>query len=128
MISVYCTATGIAQISVTWSTFPDGGPKSLRQRGSVRDEGEGGTYDYVCVKKLVSVNPIYGCVQLGTPARKTSQQQGGTVQAKSCTVPIFVPFRLCNGLAFVVHIPDMCNCTVPYIPRTVPAYAVRDPA
>ena len=23
---------------------------------------------------------------------------------------------------------DVCNCTMPYVPRTVPAYAVRDPA
>ena len=24
--------------------------------------------------------------------------------------------------------PDVCNCTMPYVPRTVPAYAVRDPS
>ena len=34
--------------------------------------------------------------------RTTSRQQGGTVQAKSCTVPIFVSFRLCIVPAFVV--------------------------
>ena len=59
-------------------------------------------------------------------------------QLKSCTVPIFVPFQLSNIPAFVpfrlynipalLYRPNVCNCTVPYAPRTVPAYAVRDPA
>ena len=67
-------------------------------------------------------------------SRTTSRQQGGTVQAKSCTVPIFVPLRLCTVPAFVVpsrrllYRPDVCNCTVPYIPHAVPKYAARDPA
>ena len=26
----------------------------------------------------------------------------------------------------LLYRPDVCKCTVPYIPRTVPAYAVRD--
>ena len=46
---------------------------------------------------------------------------------KSCTVPIFVPFRLSN-IPALLYRPDVCNCTVPYLPRTAPAYAVRDPA
>ena len=28
----------------------------------------------------------------------------------------------------MLYQPDVCNCTMPYVPRTVPAYAVRDPA
>ena len=28
----------------------------------------------------------------------------------------------------MLYSPDVCNCTMPYVPRTVPAYAVRDPA
>ena len=28
----------------------------------------------------------------------------------------------------MLYRPDMCNCTLPYAPRTVPAYAERDPA
>ena len=28
----------------------------------------------------------------------------------------------------MLYRPDVCNCTMPYVPRTVPAYAVRDPA
>ena len=28
----------------------------------------------------------------------------------------------------MLYCPDVCNCTMPYVPRTVPAYAVRDPA
>ena len=28
----------------------------------------------------------------------------------------------------MLYRPDVCNCTMPYVPRTVPAYAVRDSA
>ena len=28
----------------------------------------------------------------------------------------------------MLYRPDVCNCTMPYVPRTVPGYAVRDPA
>ena len=28
----------------------------------------------------------------------------------------------------MLYSPDVCNFTMPYVPRTVPAYAVRDPA
>ena len=65
--------------------------------------------------------------KVGNISRTTTRQPGGTVHAVSCTVPIFVPFRLFNVPVFVV-LSDVCNCTVPYIPRTVAAYAVRDPA
>ena len=28
----------------------------------------------------------------------------------------------------MLYRPDVCNCTIPYVRRTEPAYAVRDPA
>ena len=28
----------------------------------------------------------------------------------------------------MLYRPEVCNCTMPYVPRIVPAYAVRDPA
>ena len=28
----------------------------------------------------------------------------------------------------MLYRPDVCNCTMPYVSRTVPAYAVQDPA
>ena len=28
----------------------------------------------------------------------------------------------------MLYRPNVCNCTMPYVRRTVPAYAVRDPA
>ena len=44
-----------------------------------------------------------------------------------------VPSRFLYRSDFVtsrrlLYRPDLCNCIVPYIPRTVPAYAVWDPA
>ena len=30
--------------------------------------------------------------------------------------------------AKIMYRPDVCNRTMPYVPRNVPAYAVRDPA
>ena len=56
-----------------------------------------------------------------------AEHQAVRYKLKSCTVPIFVPFRLSN-IPALLYRPDVCNCTVPYAPRTVPAYAVRDPA
>ena len=43
-------------------------------------------------------------------ARETNRTQGVTSQAK------------------IMYRPDVCNCTMPYVPRTVPAYAIPDPA
>ena len=46
---------------------------------------------------------------------------------KSCTVP----FLYCSDIVKsrrMLYRPDVCNCTMPYVPHTVPAYAVRDPA
>ena len=42
---------------------------------------------------------------------------------KSCTVPIFVPFPLSN-IPALLYRPDVCNCTMPYAPHTVPVYVV----
>ena len=28
----------------------------------------------------------------------------------------------------MLYRPDVCNCTMPYVPRNVPAYVVQDPA
>ena len=56
-----------------------------------------------------------------------AEQWAVRYQLKSCTVPIFVPFRL-SSIPALLYRPDACNCTKPYIPHTVPAYAVRDPA
>ena len=46
---------------------------------------------------------------------------------KSCTVPFMYPSDLVKSRRMLYR-PDVCNCTMPYVPRTVPAYAVRDPA
>ena len=46
---------------------------------------------------------------------------------KSCTVPFLYRSDLVKSRR-MLYPPDMCNCTIPYVPRTVPAYAVRDPA
>ena len=46
---------------------------------------------------------------------------------KSCTVPILYRSDLVKSRRMLYR-PNMCNCTMPYVPRTVPAYAVRDPA
>ena len=46
---------------------------------------------------------------------------------KSCTIPILYRSDLVKSWRMLYH-PDVCNCTMPYVPRTVPAYAVRDPA
>ena len=46
---------------------------------------------------------------------------------KSCTVPILYCYDLVKS-GCMLYRPGVCNCTMPYVPRTVPAYAVRDPA
>ena len=46
---------------------------------------------------------------------------------KSCTVPFLYRSDLVKSRRMLYR-PDVCNCTTPYVPRTVPAYAVRDPA
>ena len=45
----------------------------------------------------------YRMFMLKPKPRTTTRQPGGTVHAISCTVPIFVPFRLCNVPVFVVQ-------------------------
>ena len=46
---------------------------------------------------------------------------------KSCTVPILYHSDLVKSRRMLYR-PDVCNCTMPYVPRTVSAYAIRDPA
>ena len=46
---------------------------------------------------------------------------------KSCTVPFLYRSDLVKSRRMLYR-SDVCNCTMPYVPRTVPAYAVRDPA
>ena len=47
---------------------------------------------------------------------------------KSCTVPILYCSDLVKSRRMLYR-PDVCNFTMPYVHRTVPAYAVvRDPA
>ena len=46
---------------------------------------------------------------------------------KSCTVPFLYRSDLVKSRRMLYR-PDVCNCTMPYVPRTVPAYAVRDSA
>ena len=46
---------------------------------------------------------------------------------KSCTVPFLYRSDLVK-FRRMLYRPDVCTCTMPYVPRTVPAYAVREPA
>ena len=46
---------------------------------------------------------------------------------KSCTVPFLYRSDLVKSRRMLYR-PDVCNCTMPYVTRTVPAFAVRDPA
>ena len=46
---------------------------------------------------------------------------------KSCTVLILYRSDLVKSRRMLYR-PKVCNCTMPYVPCTVPAYAVRDPA
>ena len=46
---------------------------------------------------------------------------------KSCTVPFLYRSDLVT-FRRMLYRPDVCNCTMPYVHRTVPAYAVQYPA
>ena len=46
---------------------------------------------------------------------------------KSCTVPFLYRSNLVKSRRLLYR-PDVCNFTMPYVPRTVLVYAVRDPA
>ena len=46
---------------------------------------------------------------------------------KSCTIPFVYRSELVKSRR-MLYSPNVCNCTMSYLPRTVPAYAVRDPA
>ena len=56
-----------------------------------------------------------------------SEHQALRHKLKSCTVPILYRSDSVKSRRMLYR-PDVCNCTMPYVPRTVPAYAVRDPA
>ena len=58
---------------------------------------------------------------------KLSEHQALRHKLKSCTVPILYRSDLVKSRRMLYR-PDVCNCTMPYVHRTVPAYAVRDPA
>ena len=58
-----------------------------------------------------------------TKTQCTERTLGVTSQLKPCNVPILYRSDLVKSRR-----PDVCNCTMTYVPRTVPAYAVRDPA
>ena len=46
---------------------------------------------------------------------------------KSCTNPFLYRSDLVT-FRRMLYLPDVCNCTMPYVHHTVPAYAVRYPA
>ena len=46
---------------------------------------------------------------------------------KLCTVPFLYRSDLVKSRRMLYSL-GVCNCTMPYVPRTVPAYAVPDPA
>ena len=44
---------------------------------------------------------------------------------------MYRPVLYCSDLVksrSMLYRPDVCNCTMPYVPHIVPAHAVRDPA
>ena len=59
--------------------------------------------------------------------RLLSEHQALRHKLKFCTVPILYRSDLVKSRRMLYR-PDVCNCTMPYVPRTVPAYALRDPA
>ena len=64
-------------------------------------------------------------VHLGMPVQ--TEHQALRHKLKSCTVPFLYHSDLLKSRRMLYR-PDVCNCTMPYVPCTVPAYAVRDPA
>ena len=70
---------------------------------------------------MVDINPYV----IYTYHAPLAEHRAVRYKLKSCTVPIFV--LLVTSL-LLLYCPDVCNCTVPYVPRTVPVYAVQDPA
>ena len=59
--------------------------------------------------------------------RETNRTQGVTSQAKIMYRLVLYRSDLVKSRRMLYR-PDVCNCTMPYVPRTVPAYALRDPA
>ena len=60
-------------------------------------------------------------------SRTTERTPALRHKLKSCTVPFLYRSELEKSWRMLYR-PDVCNCTMPYVPRTVPAYAVRYPA
>ena len=67
------------------------------------------------------------CSQFKTAHAKLTEHRALRHKPKSCTVPFLYRSDLVKSRRMLYH-PDVCDCTMPYVPRTVPAYAVRDPA
>ena len=61
------------------------------------------------------------------PHAKLTEHKALRHKLKSCTVPFLYRSDLVKSRRMLYR-PDVCNWTMPYVPRTVPAYAVRDPA
>ena len=74
-------------------------------------------------RKSSYINP---CI-VYTVHAKLSEHRALRHKLKSCTVPILYRSDLVKSPRMLYR-PNVCNCTMPYVPRTVPAYAVRDPA
>ena len=63
----------------------------------------------------------------GTRHAPLTEHRAKRHKLKSCTVPFLYRSDLVKSRRMLYR-PDVCNCNMPYVPRTVPAYAVRDPA
>ena len=61
------------------------------------------------------------------PHAKLTEHNAIRHKLKSCTVPFLYRSDLAKSRRMLYR-PDVCSCTMPYVPCTVPAYAVRDPA
>ena len=59
-------------------------------------------------------------------SRETDRTPGVTSQAKIMYRPVLYRSDLVKSRRMLYR-PDVCNCTMPYVPRTVPVYAERDP-
>ena len=59
--------------------------------------------------------------------RTTDRTPGVTSQAKIMYRPALYRSDLVKS-RHMLYSPDVCNCTMPYVPRTVLAYAVQNPA
>ena len=70
---------------------------------------------------------VAGEPKIVSPHTQLSEHRALRYKLKLCTVPILYRSDLVKSRRMLYR-PDVCSCTMPYVPRTVPAYAVRDPA